>query len=75
MNLNKYQLNGYHDRRDYLASLAEEWGLEFQEVLDAALLLGQEEDFDALPMVISDIAEIRQSNFPFTLLPGADNED
>jgi len=51
-----YQENGYTCRKDYLSSLAEEYGVDYQTVACLAALLGCEEDFDALVSAVEDIA-------------------
>lgn len=56
--MNVYELNGYQNRREYLESLAEEYGLEFKEVAMVAALLGSEEDFDGLVTYIEDYANM-----------------
>ena len=45
--MNIYQENGYTSRKDYLQSLAEEYGVDYQTVAYLASLLGSSEDFDA----------------------------
>lgn len=53
---NIYQENGYTSRKDYLQSLAEEYGVDYQSVACLAALLGSSEDFDALVSAVEDIA-------------------
>lgn len=43
-----YALHGYENRREYLLSLAQDYGVPFTRVLGLANALGEEEDFDAL---------------------------
>ena len=54
--MNIYQENGYHSRKDYLSSLAEEYGVDYQSVACLASLLGPNEDFDGLVIAVEDIA-------------------
>lgn len=54
---NIYQQQGYQDRMDYLRSLAEDNGVEFDIVLGLANLLGPNEDFDGLVTEVEDYAE------------------
>lgn len=44
-----YKENGFENRQDYLAFLAEDSGVDIEIVLMTADLLGPDEDFDALP--------------------------
>jgi hypothetical protein len=44
-----YCENGYHDREDYLSCIAEDYGLDLEQVVrPLADLLGPNEDFDGL---------------------------
>lgn len=47
---------GYESRRDYLTQLAENYGVDLDDVLAAASVLGPSEDFDGLVTHIEDIA-------------------
>lgn len=49
-----YEENGYKDRRDYLMSVAEEFGVPASVVFNLASVLGKDEDFDALITTIDD---------------------
>jgi hypothetical protein len=49
-----YTDNGYTDRAEYLDSLAEEYGMDINMVLNLAELLGPNEDFDGLVTTIQD---------------------
>ena len=51
---NIYQQRGYKNRRDYLMSLSEEFGVPYDVVLMAAQTLGPTEDFDGLPAMLED---------------------
>jgi hypothetical protein len=53
--MNSYQENGYTSRRDYLDSLAEDFGIDKQTVYSLASLLGSNEDFDGLVTALEDI--------------------
>lgn len=52
-----YQDNGYENRKDYLESLAEDYGVDYDLVCALADLLGSEEDFDGLVTSIQDYSE------------------
>lgn len=52
MDKNVYIKQGYKNRKDYLASLAEEYG---DEVYILAQMLGPEEDFDGLVSSCEDL--------------------
>ena len=45
---NVYEQNGYKDRKDYLNSLVDEYGLDKSMVFSLAAVLGESEDFDGL---------------------------
>jgi hypothetical protein len=51
---NRYQRNGYSDRRSYLRSLARDYGVSPSVVHSLADMLGASEDFDALPVQLQD---------------------
>ena len=51
-----YQEEGYKNRRDYLKSLAEEYGVSIDVVIGIAAVLGPSEDFDALVTEVEDYA-------------------
>ena len=53
--MNAYQANGYANRREYLDSLAEEYGKD--AVYALAGVLGASEDFDALVTSLEDYAD------------------
>lgn len=50
-----YEANGYKDRREYLDSLAEDYGKD--AVYALASVLGASEDFDALVTSLEDYAD------------------
>jgi hypothetical protein len=52
-----YTENGYKNRKDYLNSLSEEYGVPIDIVYAAAGVLGPEEDFDGLVITIQDYRE------------------
>jgi len=54
---NVYTRNGYKNRRDYLDSLIEEYGVPAEIVYAAADLLGKEEDFDGLVTTLEDYCD------------------
>lgn len=52
-----YKENGYSNREEYLKSLAEDFDMEYKDVLMLATTLGEEEDFDALITSLEDYCE------------------
>jgi hypothetical protein len=52
-----YIENGYTNRRDYLQSLADDFGISPDIVYMMADLLGQSEDFDGLITSLEDYSE------------------
>jgi hypothetical protein len=52
-----YTEEGYTSRRDYLDSLAEDYGLDKQTVYTLASILGSSEDFDGLITALEDEAD------------------
>lgn len=55
--MNIYQENGFNNRKEYLISLAEDFGLEKSIVFSIASMLGETEDFDGLINSLEDAAE------------------
>lgn len=55
---NIYPDHGYPDRYEYLKSLAEEYSVNFEAVLDTAEVLGPGEDFDGLVAMIQDFGSM-----------------
>jgi len=51
-----YEEHGYKNRREYLESLADDYGLPYETVFNLAYVLGRSEDFDALVTECEDIA-------------------
>ena len=52
-----YKENGYESRRDYLDSIADDFGIDKQTVYSLASLLGSNEDFDGLVTALEDIGD------------------
>jgi hypothetical protein len=50
-----YKENGFESRRDYLDSLADDFGIDKHTVYELSALLGKEEDFDGLVTALEDI--------------------
>lgn len=48
---------GFNSRKDYLNSLADDFGIDKNTVYDLASVLGPEEDFDALVTELEDMAD------------------
>lgn len=54
---NVYREKGYNDREDYLSYIAEDYGLDLEQVVrPIADLLGPTEDFDGLIDMLEDEA-------------------
>lgn len=51
-----YTDEGYKNRRDYLVSLSEDFGVELETVFMLAQLLGPNEDFDGLVTALEDMS-------------------
>lgn len=51
-----YRENGFQSRRDYLESLAEDFGIDKTIVFTLASMLGPDEDFDGLVCAVEDAA-------------------
>lgn len=54
---NRYQELGYANRKEYLKSLSEEYGVYIGAVYALADLLGEDEDFDGLISELEDYSE------------------
>lgn len=50
-----YEEQGYKSRKDYLKSLAEEYGMEYFRIQMLADLYGPNEDFDGLVTALEDL--------------------
>jgi len=57
-----YIENGYKSRRDYLQSLADDWGLSLSTVAAIADVLGPNEDFDGLVTSLEDYVDAMESS-------------
>lgn len=53
--MNVYTSNGYTSRNQYLMSLSEEYGVDFDTIYAIADLLGESEDFDGLVSQLQDM--------------------
>lgn len=60
---NPYKSNGYENRKDYLKSLAEDFGVSLTTVLILAETLGPDEDFDGLVVMLEDYADVSFAEF------------
>lgn len=49
-----YIRHGYKNRRDYLKSLAEDYGFDYETVALLADTMGETEDFDGLVSMLED---------------------
>lgn len=52
-----YAAEGYESRRDYLACLADDYGVDLDTVLALAQVLGSDEDFDGLVSALDDLGD------------------
>jgi hypothetical protein len=52
---NPYTANGYKDREDYLANLADDYGLDSYAMSMLADIAGESEDFDGLVSMLEDM--------------------
>ena len=50
-----YKEHGYKNRMDYLKALAEEYDADLELVTTFADVLGEEEDFDGLVVMLEDL--------------------
>jgi hypothetical protein len=48
---------GFKNRKDYLKSLADDYGVDYNTVAELAYMLGPDEDFDALVTEIEDLVD------------------
>lgn len=55
---NVYTSNGYKNRKDYLMSVAEDYGLPYNTVCTIAYALGENEDFDGLISELDDYVDM-----------------
>lgn len=53
-----YTDEGYESRRDYLTSLADDFGIDTEIVFSIAGMLGSSEDFDGLVTELEDYQSI-----------------
>ena len=53
---NVYIHNGYKSRKDYIMSLADNYGIEPMVVFEMAEMLGANEDFDGLVSSLEDLS-------------------
>ncbi len=51
---NIYKENGYENRKEYLESLADDYGIDYGTVAMLASMLGASEDFDGLISALED---------------------
>jgi hypothetical protein len=54
--MDAYKEHGYANRKAYLRSVSEEYGVPIVIVYQAAAMLGEEEDFDGLISMVQDFA-------------------
>lgn len=51
---NIYKENGYENCKEYLESLADDYGIDYAIVAMLASMLGESEDFDGLVSMLED---------------------
>lgn len=51
---NIYKENGYENRKEYLESLSDDYGIDYGTVAMLASMLGASEDFDGLISALED---------------------
>lgn len=51
---NAYNRNGFANRKEYLKSLADDYGVDYTVVYTLASVLGENEDFDGLINALED---------------------
>ena len=51
-----YTDKGYENRKDYIQTIADDYGVDLFQVVELATLLGPEEDFDGLISMIDELA-------------------
>jgi hypothetical protein len=54
---NIYVSEGYENREGYLKSLADDYGVPYEDVVVMADMLGPSEDFDGLVSALEDYSE------------------
>jgi hypothetical protein len=57
-----YTDEGYESRRDYLTSLADDFGIDEDTVFSIASILGSGEDFDGLITSLEDFSLVNDFN-------------
>jgi len=57
-----YTDEGYESRRDYLTSLADDFGMDEEDVFAIAEMLGSSEDFDGLITSLEDFSLVNDFN-------------
>lgn len=55
-----YTENGYANRREYLDSLADDFGIDNETVYALASILGKSEDFDGLVSALEDYEDMEE---------------
>ena len=57
--MNIYQTKGFESRKDYLEQVSLTYGLDYDMVVQLAVFLGEDEDFDGLLAMCADEANCR----------------
>lgn len=63
MERNIYQEYGFENRAEYLKGLAEDYEVEYEDVVMIASMLGPNEDFDGLISSLEDFVEMYGGSF------------
>ena len=60
----EYQRAGFRNRTEYLRFLAHDYGVPYSRVRMLSDVLGEDEDFDALPVMLDELSMIEISEGP-----------
>jgi hypothetical protein len=55
--VNAYKENGFANRGDYLRSLSDDFGVDYDIITELADILGPDEDFDGLVVQLEDFSK------------------
>jgi hypothetical protein len=58
MDSNVYIENGYANRQEYLECMATDYGISYETILQFAEILGSDEDFDGLIVMLEDYTDM-----------------
>ena len=60
----EYQRAGFRNRTEYLRFLAHDYGISYNRVRMLSDVLGENEDFDALPVMLDELSMMEISEGP-----------